>query len=104
MSAPARPAIRLDIGTLALPGVTPQRAARIGTALSTELSRLLSAQGAAAQLRQAVETGRLERPVLVAGSLTIVRGERPERTGRRLAESVARSLLHPVARQREADR
>jgi hypothetical protein len=88
------PALRLHIGTLALPGVSRARGQRIGAAFRGELARLLGADAALQQLRQAGGSGRLAAvDKLDAGTLQVDRRERPERAGRRLARQVARGLL-----------
>jgi hypothetical protein len=87
----------LHIGTLALPGVSHARGQRIGAALQSELARLMAADGAMERLRQSAASGVIQTSdALDAGSLRIHRGERAERTGRRLAQRLAQSLLAPV--------
>src|SRR5262249_40496960 len=105
VTRPPPPApLRLHIGTLALPGVSPAQGERIGAALQHELARLLASDAAMERLRGSIASGALaSTTALDAGSLRMRRNERPERTGRRFAQRLAQSLLTP-ARPRGAPR
>lgn len=83
---PARqaPRISLQIDSLHLPGYSVRDAGRLAGALEGELGRLLSKQPAPRRGYQ-LDLLRLER-------FSSVAGERPERTGRRLAALLARGL------------
>jgi len=98
--------LRLHIGTLALPDMSPVQGERIGAALRQELARLLASDATIERLRGSVASGTLATTgALDAGSLRLARNERPERTGRRLAQRLAQSLLMPAApRPRRAPR
>jgi limonene-1,2-epoxide hydrolase len=91
MTRRAAPPLRVNVGTLALPGVSRTRGQRIAAAFRSELARLLAAD--VPRLRQAADAGRLGADKLDAGVLKMDRRERPERTGRRLALQVARGLV-----------
>lgn len=83
-AAPAAPAISLNIGTLALPGYSARNGQRLAGALERELGRLL-AQAPLPEQGFQVERVRIPRFATPAG-------ERPERTGRRLARLIAAQL------------
>lgn len=107
MTRPPQAPLRLHIGTLALPGVSLAQGERIGAALRHELARLLASDPMVERLSRSVASGALATTVaLDGGSLRLHRNERPERTGRRLAQRLARSLLIPAAplRSRRAPR
>ena len=94
MKPTAAPPLRVHVGTLALPGVSQARGQRIGAAFRSELSRLLGADSALQQLRQAAVSGGLAASEnLDAGMLRVDRRERAERAGQRLAQQVVRGLL-----------
>ncbi|WCM54377.1 hypothetical protein OH720_15640 [Pseudomonas sp. WJP1] len=82
--ATATSAIRLAIDTLALPGYSVGNGQRLAGALERELGRLL-VQGPLPGLGFEVDRIHLPRFETPAG-------ERPERTGRRLAQLIARQL------------
>ncbi|MET1080537.1 MAG: hypothetical protein ABWY06_21205 [Pseudomonas sp.] len=82
--ASSAPALRLQIGSLVLPGYTPREGARLAGAFERELSRLLSQAPAGGPSRQ---TESLQIP-----RFFLAPGERPERTGRRLARAIAEQL------------
>ncbi|MBB2496658.1 hypothetical protein [Aquipseudomonas ullengensis] len=83
---PAAPAaITLSIGSLALPGYSRRDGQRLAGAFEHELGRLL-AQLSAREL-QGFQAERLQLPCLQG-----LAGERPERTGQRLARVIAAQL------------
>ena len=86
------PALRLRIGTLSLPAGSPAHGERVAAAFQAELGRLLGAASSLQRLRESP----LEAAVLDAGTLRVGRYDRPEQIGRRLARSLAQSLLDPV--------
>jgi hypothetical protein len=85
--APAAPTISLTIGTLALPGYSLRNGQRLAGALERELGRLLI-QGPLPGQSFALEQVQIPRFATPAG-------ERPERTGRRLARLIAEQLQGP---------
>jgi hypothetical protein len=77
----AAPGVRLHIGSLSLHGVAPAQGRRIASAFERELGVLLARQPLLAQT--------LDMAALRLPPLQLVAGERPESTGRRLAQCVA---------------
>jgi len=89
----AAPPLRVNIGTLSLSGMTQRQGERIGVALQSELSRLLSNDNALRSLREAAASGSLiTTESLSAGRLRMNPRERPERTGQRLAQQLVKRL------------
>lgn len=82
--ASAAPTLSLHIGSLALPGYSARDGARLAGSFERELGRLLSVQALPAQGFQAdhLQIPRFRRSA----------GERPEVTGRRLAQLIAARL------------
>jgi hypothetical protein len=95
---PSQAPLRLHIGTLALPGMSRVQGERIGAALRQELAQLLASDAMIERLSDSVASRALATTVaLDGGNLRLRRNERPERTGRRLAQRLAQSLLIPAA-------
>ena len=89
-----QPPLRVRIGALAIPGVNANQGRRLQSAFVAELTRLLSPPQVLARLQRAASSGELSsRDLVQAGVLSGPLQDRPERTGRRLAQQLSRQLL-----------
>lgn len=79
-----QPALRIRIDELCLPGYSVRDGERLGAGLTGELQRLLQQRSVAAESH--------DRNCLLLDGFRVIKGERPEQTGRRLARLLAGKL------------